>query len=268
MTEGPLGGAGPDAGRALDEAFRAAVEVPELLVASDFDGVLAPIVADPAAVSANRISMAALHRLAAVPGTTVAVVSGRDYDTLARFVGPRGALELIGSHGAQPAPGPTVLTPVERATLAATTSELAALAQRHAGFHVEEKPLSVAAHLRRVIDDRDGAAAAVAELVKRWPGKVVAGKEVVEFTVRHTTKGEAVRALADRIGADAVVYLGDDVTDEDVFVMLEPRDVGIKVGDGPTAARHRVAGPDEVTEVLATMATHRELAFGDARPGS
>ena len=57
-------------------------------------------------------------------------------------------------------------------------------------------------------------------------------------------------ALRDALGADAVVYFGDDVTDEDVFTVLTPTDVGVKVGEGATAARYRVEGPEQAAEAL------------------
>ena len=241
----------------LHHALVEAATVRSLLVASDFDGVLAPIVADPAAVSARPASVEALETLAALNATSVAVVSGRDYRTLAGFVGPSAPFTLIGSHGAEVGPEGAALTDDEQAQLARVTAELHALADRHPGFHVETKPLSVAAHLRRVEGDATAAAEAVDALVETWPAKVVSGKEVVEFTVRQVTKGDAVTALADSLQAEAVVYLGDDVTDEDVFTVLGPTDVGIKVGEGQTAARHRVADPSEVTTVLVELARAR-----------
>jgi trehalose 6-phosphate phosphatase len=59
-----------------------------------------------------------------------------------------------------------------------------------------------------------------------------------------------VTRLRGELGAAAVVYLGDDLTDEDVFGRLGPADVGVKVGEGETRARHRVADPDAALAVL------------------
>jgi trehalose 6-phosphate phosphatase len=75
--------------------------------------------------------------------------------------------------------------------------------------------------------------------------------------VVRADKGTALLALRDAVGADAVAYFGDDVTDEHVFALLGPGDVGVKVGQGDTAAAWRVSGPPEVAEALALLARLR-----------
>ncbi len=83
---------------------------------------------------------------------------------------------------------------------------------------------------------------------------VTRGKQVVEAAVTQTSKGRAIALL--RAAGDverAVLYLGDDVTDETVFTTLRPGDVGIKVGDGETAAAHRVADPHAVRSLLQSL---------------
>ncbi len=69
-------------------------------------------------------------------------------------------------------------------------------------------------------------------------------------------KGTAVQALRARTGAAAVLYAGDDVTDEDALAVLDAAagDVGVKVGPGATAAGHRVGSPEQVTAMLARLA--------------
>ena len=57
----------------------------------------------------------------------------------------------------------------------------------------------------------------------------------------------------------AVLFAGDDVTDEDAFAALSPADgdVTVKVGDGETAAGLRVGSPAEVAELLHALADLR-----------
>lgn len=44
-----------------------------------------------------------------------------------------------------------------------------------------------------------------------------AGKDVLDLAVVETTKGSAVDALRAALGVDAVLFAGDDVTDETAF---------------------------------------------------
>ena len=90
--------------RLPNEVVAALAEVSEtqrLLVATDFDGCLAPIVDDPAMARPIPESMEALRSLAVTPGTIVAVVSGRALADLEHLLGPVERMHLVGSHGAE-----------------------------------------------------------------------------------------------------------------------------------------------------------------------
>src|SRR5690606_30194392 len=90
------------------------------------------------------------------------------------------------------------------------------------------------------------------------PGVTVrAGSNVLEFAVRSETKGDAVRMLRREARATAVLFAGDDVTDEDGFAALLPGDVGIKCGGGATLAEFRVADTRAVAFVLERIAKLR-----------
>src|SRR5699024_4932968 len=89
---------------------------------------------------------------------------------------------------------------------------------------------------------------------------VTPGKEVVEFSVIDTSKGDALEALARASAADAWLYLGDDVTDESVFARLGDDDMGVKVGGGDTSATHRITGTDDARHLLEKLVrARREL---------
>ena len=87
------------------------------------------------------------------------------------------------------------------------------------------------------------------------------GKAVLEFAVISTDKGEAVDILRDQHDASAVVFFGDDVTDEKAFRRLRDGDVGVKVGPGDTAARYRIETPDDVATALEYILNARETVF-------
>jgi trehalose 6-phosphate phosphatase len=148
--------------------------------------------------------------------------------------------------------------------------EMHRLAARDPKFKVETKPASIAFHYRNV--DDGVASTAVDELLAgaaTWADvRVKTGKKVLELAVVHTSKGDAIDALRHRVGAGAVVYFGDDVTDEDAFARLQGPDVAVKVGSGETAATYRIADPTEVARRLARLAGLREswLAGAGAVP--
>jgi trehalose 6-phosphate phosphatase len=236
----------------LDGALSALAARRPLLVASDYDGVLAPLVDDPsAAVPAPGVA-AALARLADLDGVTVALVSGRGVDDLQQTSGLAGPYRWVGSHGAE-FDGPLT------GTLAARRDDLAALLRplvaATPGARLEVKPASVAVHVRQVAD-RSAAAELLAEVERRVDSSLTLkpGKEVLEVAVTDADKGAALLRLRDELGAAAVLYLGDDVTDEDGFRALGPDDVSVKIGEGDTAARYRVGRPADALAALNRLA--------------
>lgn len=256
-----LTGVEPDLRAALAGLARA----PRLLVASDYDGVLAPIVADPARAYPLPAATAALRRLAALPGTTVALISGRSRDDLAALI--RGQLpaevQLVGSHGSELA-GQVRLDPDQVTLRERVAQALAEIIKERPGVWLEDKPVSLAVHTRPAPPEV-GAAVRAAALAGPggWPGvHVMTGKEVVELAVAAADKGAAVRVLRRRAAADAVLFLGDDVTDENAFAVLSDQDVGVKIGPGETAARFRVPDPPAAVRVLQLLREAREPTAG------
>ncbi len=83
------------------------------------------------------------------------------------------------------------------------------------------------------------------------------GKDVIELAVVVVGKGRALSALRAGARATATLFMGDDVTDEDAFRVLETGDVGVKVGAGESLAQWRVPDPDAVVTVLAELAGRR-----------
>ncbi len=235
-----------------------------LLVAVDFDGVLAPIVPVPADARALPAGSAALTALASLPSTTVAVISGRgltDLTTVSGLTGDDG-MQLIGSHGAEPSGVGLALDDAARDLLVRLRASLTELVDGRPGVYVEDKPAGAAVHVRRA--DPDVAAAAL-EAVRAgpagWDGVAVTeGKAVIDMAVVKMDKGAAVDMVREQTGADTVLFLGDDVTDERAFAVMRYTDVGVKVGPGDTLARHRVPDPAAVADLLGELATRRQAA--------
>jgi trehalose 6-phosphate phosphatase len=244
----------------LDAAVRALARVPRLLVALDFDGVLAPIVPVPSDARPLPESVAAIEELMALPGTTVALLSGRGRADLAAVSGFGSPVRLIGSHGSEfDGDGSALLDDEQRTRLDRLTAELRELVDGQPGVTLETKPAGVAVHVRnaapevgtRVLDAvRAGPAA--------WDGiETTPGKAVLDLSVARMNKGAALDLLREHEAADAVFFAGDDVTDETAFARLRPGDVGVKVGPGDTAAQHRVDAPQDIPALLRQLVETR-----------
>ncbi len=234
----------------LEAALRRAAAAPTLLVASDFDGTLAPIIDDPDAVEADREAVEALNRLSRLPATHAAILSGRSLKVLRRLARPAASVVLVGGHGGDT--GTEELSERERLALGVARDRFAALLDRFPDSHLEEKGSGVAFHYRTVAPVRQPEAARAAlEAATGLEGvRVLHGKKVVEVSAAGADKGTALDALRRRLAAEAVVFIGDDVTDENAFAVLGGADVGVKVGSGPTGARYRVGGPAQVPGLL------------------
>jgi trehalose 6-phosphate phosphatase len=236
----------------LDTALTALAGRRPLLIASDYDGVLARLRDDPSAAVPEPGVADVLARIAAVEGVTVALVSGRGVEDLRTTSGLSGPYRWVGSHGAE-FDGPL------SAELAARRDELAArlqpLVAATAGARLEVKPASVAVHVRQVTD-RDRASALLTEAGSLGDSSLTMkpGKDVLELAVTDADKGSALRRLGAELGVAGTLYLGDDVTDEDGFRALGAHDVTVKVGDGPTDARYRVPDPAGAVALLERLA--------------
>ena len=228
----------------------------QLIVALDFDGTLSPIVDVPSEARALPAALDAIKGLAALPATSVVLLSGRALASLAAVSGLGPPVRLVGSHGFEPDDGTVPLDDEQQARLRRLTDEIDALVDGTPGIRVERKPAGMAVHVRGAEPE---VGARIFEAVRTgpaaWAGIVTTpGKDVLDLAVTDMSKGVAL----DRLRGDAAVFFaGDDVTDETAFERLRPGDVGVKVGEGETAARYRVADPAELAALLAELLAAR-----------
>lgn len=236
----------------LDAALTDLAAQRPLLIASDYDGVLAELVDDPSDAVPQQGVAEVIARLAAVEGVTVALVSGRGVEDLRTTSGLTGPYTWVGSHGAE-FDGPLTGKLAERRD--ALAALLAPVVAGTPGARLEVKPASVAVHVRQV-PDRHAAAELLVRARELADSSLTMkpGKDVLELAVTDADKGTALRRLITGLGAAAALYLGDDVTDEDGFRALGPGDVTVKIGEGSTAAAHRVADPPAALAMLNRLA--------------
>jgi trehalose 6-phosphate phosphatase len=165
-------------------------------------------------------------------------------------------VHLVGSHGAEFASG--FAHPIDEVLLRTIADELQSISVNHPGVTVELKPASVALHVRNADpDDAEAALALARDASQSWDAQLTEGKAVLEFAVITTDKGEAIDILREQHEASAVVYFGDDVTDEKAFRRLRGADIGVKVGPGDTLAGYRVETPEDVAAALKYLLDER-----------
>lgn len=244
-----------------------------LALFSDFDGTLAPIVERPdeAAMADGMADLLRTFRDA--PGVAVAVVSGRAIDDLRERVGVDG-LAYAGNHGLElRADGETAVHPAAAAARDALTDVCRRLREGidAAGIVVENKGASATVHYRMADDDAVPRVRERVEAAAEDAGlELTTGKAVLELRPETDwDKGRAVEWLLDRRVPEGetptAVYVGDDTTDEAAFRALPEGGVGVKVGEGESAADYRVGDVPAVRTLLERIVASLEEG-GDGPP--
>ena len=244
----------------LEDRIDQLARTPILLIACDYDGTVAPIVDDPMKALPLRETAVALRNLANLPHTHVAVISGRSLRDLAMLSRLPVEVRLVGSHGTEfDIDFALDLDPDLREHRRNLVSGLHDACERFEGVTLEKKPTSVAVHYRRVTEEQVPALLADVAAVADEIGDITVrhGKMVCELLLIPTDKGKALTTVRGSVGASAVMFLGDDITDEDAFATLQGPDMGVKVGDGPTVAPFRIGSPQDVAVLLATLTARR-----------
>ncbi|MGC9543244.1 trehalose-phosphatase [Streptomyces sp. UG1] len=223
------------------------------LVALDFDGTLAPIVPDPEKARAHPDALPALVALAPkVAG--VAVVTGRPADVAVRYGGFAGAtglehLVVLGHYGAErwDAVSGKVTAPDPHPGVAAVRAELPGLLARSTqGTWIEDKGHAVAVHTRRAADPQgtfDALRGPLTDLATRNGLVVEPGRMVLELRPPGMDKGVALSEYVRELGAESVLYAGDDLGDLPAYAAVDALR-----SDG-TPGLLVCSGSEEVTEL-------------------
>jgi len=255
-------------------------EARRILLLTDYDGTLTPIVARPELAYLPEKTRNLLQALAQEGRFTVGVISGRALPDLKDKVNVKGII-YAGNHGLEiEGPGINFVNPVAedlmpllRIIYYVLTRTLGAIK----GVLVEDKGLSLSVHYRQVAEDKaeevkNSLEEAVSGVQAMGKVKITSGKKVYE--VRPSVdwhKGKAIRLLMKRYGKGGrrsrllPIYLGDDLTDEDGFKIIESYGGGISVfvGDekGETAARYFLKSPIEVALFLGRLLEYAQWGF-------
>jgi trehalose 6-phosphate phosphatase len=244
------------------------------LIALDYDGTLAPIVADPAQAWPAGGAVDTLRRLAGVVGT-LAVVTGRPAGQVVELGGLAAVPGLVvaGQYGAERWHDGTLEVPDPPPGIAgarAALPDLLAEAEadpRVPGVWVEDKGLALVVHTRRAADPAGALAALdrpVRRLAEQYGLEPHPGRYVLELRPPGFDKGGALRRLVDAARPAAVLFAGDDVGDLPAFAVVEELRAGGLPGVTVAAASAEAAavadradlavdGPAGVVALLASL---------------
>jgi len=247
------------------------------VIALDFDGTLAPIVPDPEQARAHPAAVPALATLAPKVAS-VAVVTGRPAGVAVRYGGFAGVpglehLVVLGHYGAErwDAVSGTVNAPAPHPGVAAVRAELPGCLDRIGawqGTWIEEKGRAVAVHTRRASDPQAAFEALrepLTDLATRHGLIVEPGRMVLELRPPGMDKGVALLEYVREIGAESVLYAGDDLGDLPAFAAVDKlRSDGIpgllvcsgssEVAELADRADLVVDGPPGVVRLLSALA--------------
>lgn len=222
-----------------------------VLLAFDFDGTLAPIVPAREVATMRTRTQKLLQQVCGL--YPCAVISGRSRTDVLERVSNARVKYVVGNHGLEPGRN---IASFERVVRAVSPKLTRALAD-HRGVEIENKKYSLAVHYRKSRQKqkaRDAIEAAVGALAE--PMRIIGGKLVVNVVPAGAPhKGDALAALRAKDGADTALYVGDDITDEDVFELDQPgRLLSIRVGQARrSAAAYYLRDQGEIDRLLSKL---------------
>lgn len=127
--------------------------------------------------------------------------------------------------------------------------------QNHPDLMIENKKSSIALHYRKNPALEDTAKNIMCRIQRKYPDlKLISGKFVFELIANQANKGRAINDLVQHLGLQqhTLIFIGDDVTDEDGFKIINAHSHGmsIKVGKGASIAHHRLSDTRAVADFL------------------
>lgn len=219
----------------------------------DLDGTLVRLRRRPEDVRVSQRAKKILARLALLPNTTVAILSGRNVRSLEKLVDVK-ALRYFGLHGGEEAARPPRISGEARKALTRAKRSARQDLAEFSGVNIEDKGYGFTVHYRgadrkAVREANQTLLAIVAPL--RHALHVLNGKKVWEVLPRQIPgKGSTMRKLLANSPAAALAYIGDDEPDEPAFAALDGH-VTIHVGQNEqTHARFYLRNPGEVLRFL------------------
>ncbi len=240
--------------------------MPQLAIFTDFDGTLVEWAESPDEIEVPDSLPWQLERAARELDSAFAVLTGREIADIDRFLAPL-HLPVAGAHGTQRRRADGFIETVDPAA-ALGAEEIAhavsTVIAAHPRLLLESREGTVLLNYRDAPELEDVARHAMQEAIHGVPDfSLIPGDMVLEARPRSASKGEALRAFMreEPFLGRTPIFIGGETTDEDAFIAAqELGGVGIKLGEGRTAARMRI---DNVASVHALIKGLGDIAARD-----
>ncbi len=222
----------------------------------DYDGTLADFQSTPMQAYPTKKLKSILQKLSHIKNTEIVIISGRDHQTLDRWLGQID-VSLVGDHGlwykAKNSEWKQTIS-IDNIWKERIRHVLEIFVDRMPGSFIEEKTHSIAFHYRKCEPEMVSVKMseikdALFSIKGNHPIEIQEGHMVLEVKDQRVNKGHATRLFTNQMSYDFVLAAGDDVTDEDMFKVLDQAET-IKIGFGPTKAKHRIQTVKEFRDLL------------------
>lgn len=226
----------------------------------DYDGTLAPF-----HVARNQAfpypgAIAILEKIAQSGRTKVIIISGRPIVELRALLAPMNSLEMWGTHGLehQLSNGSYSCVPINEEDVVALAKAQEWIVAAGLLSRAEIKLGGIAIHWRGLSPAEAKSVQSLTldgwtKIAEQSRLKLLQFEAGLELRVSHPDKGDAVTSiLADLEPRAPVAYLGDDLTDEDAFRVLNGHGLTVLVKDTyrETNADTWIRPPQELIDLL------------------
>lgn len=232
----------------------------------DYDGTLVDFQDDPQKVSPDEYLYNLLKKLSDNPENQVVIISGRDKNSLERWLGKLN-IGIIAEHGVwskEPQQEWVQANLIDQAWKEELKAVMETFVDRTPGTFIEVKDYSLVWHYRKA--DQGLAEMRVHELIDTLAQytssmrlQILEGNKVIEIKNAGINKGHAAARWADRNPDGFILAIGDDYTDEDTFkaVTSYPNAFTIKVGHNMTAASYNIDSNRDVLRLLHVLSEQK-----------
>lgn len=227
----------------------------------DYDGTLIDFKNDANKATPTHELYKLLDTFQEDPRNQIVIISGRPQEALEKWFGHKDYI-LIGEHGAwKKYPGEIWRNETNLSTRwkVSVKEVMEKFANRTAGAVVEEKAYSLAWHYRKVQPGLGQLRAlelidSLRDLIPYHGLQLLSGDQVIEVKNAEVGKGKAALSVVNSIKPDFIFAIGDDTTDEDMFLELPHEAYTVKVGNKKSAARYYVENQKDAIALLEYLA--------------